>query len=261
MEGSNGVPAGDGGAHRRNGVDARWEGSLGRAILVRLRLDGPSSPDALATSLGVSRTGVLQQLRALEAAGLVTHAVERHGVGRPRHRYDVTTEAQDLFPSGYHTLAADLVDAIRAVGGDRLLDEVFASRRERLRQTIEDRLDAGERSDSVRADDGRPDGRDAVAGTAHGRPPLAPGLEARVRQLAVVQDQHGYLAEDLVGDDGLLRLRQHNCAIHQVASGEPAACRAELELYRELLHADVERETHIASGDRSCTYVIRPLED
>jgi predicted ArsR family transcriptional regulator len=256
MEVSNGVPAGDGGTHRRNGVDARWEGSLGRAILVRLRLDGPSSPDTLATNLGVSRTGVLQQLRALEAAGLVTHAVERHGVGRPRHRYDVTAEAQDLFPSGYHTLAVDLVDAIRAIGGDRLLDQVFASRRERLRQTIEDRLDAGERSDGVRAE-----GHDTVAGTARRRPPLAHGLEARVRQLAVVQDQHGYLAEDLVGDDGLLRLRQHNCAIHQVASGEPAACRAELELYRELLHADVERETHIASGDRSCTYVIRPLED
>ncbi len=41
---------------------------LRRDLLVRLRMDGPSSPDQLATRLGASRTGVLQQLRALEDA-------------------------------------------------------------------------------------------------------------------------------------------------------------------------------------------------
>ena len=43
---------------------------LRRALLMRLRHDGPSSPEQLAAHLGVSRTGVLQQLHALEAAGL-----------------------------------------------------------------------------------------------------------------------------------------------------------------------------------------------
>ena len=56
------------------------------------------SPDQLAARLGASRTGVLQQLRALEAAGLVSRQTVRHGVGRPRHLYDVTPDAQDLVP-------------------------------------------------------------------------------------------------------------------------------------------------------------------
>jgi len=72
--------------------------SLRRELVLRLRLDGPSSPDQLAERLGASRTGVLQQLRALEAANLVTRQTVRHGVGRPRHLYDVTSDAQDLFP-------------------------------------------------------------------------------------------------------------------------------------------------------------------
>ena len=62
--------------------------SLRRDLLLRLRLDGPSSPDQLAERIGASRTGVLQQLRALEAAHLVSRQTVRHGVGRPRHLYD-----------------------------------------------------------------------------------------------------------------------------------------------------------------------------
>src|SRR5215210_8517076 len=101
---------------------------LRRAILLRLRHDGPSSPDQLADRLGASRTGVLQQLRALESARLVARQTVRHGVGRPRHLYDVTADAQDLFPANYDGLAAGLLEAIVAVGGERLLEDVFQAR-------------------------------------------------------------------------------------------------------------------------------------
>jgi hypothetical protein len=50
--------------------------SLRRAILIHLRQAGPTSPDGLAAALGASRTGVLQQLHALESAQLVAHAAE-----------------------------------------------------------------------------------------------------------------------------------------------------------------------------------------
>ncbi len=202
--------------------------SLRRAILLRLRQGGPASPDRLAADLGASRTGVLQQLRALEAAALVSHATERHGVGRPRHLYDVTPEAQDLFPSNYDGLASSLLDAISEVGGTELLGRVFEARRDALAERVRRRLD--ERTG-----------------------PTAP-LRDRVRELAVLQDEQGYLAGSLVAEDGVVRLVQHNCAIHRVAQGEPAACAAELELFQDLLGVSVTRETHIPAGDRCCTY-------
>jgi predicted ArsR family transcriptional regulator len=203
--------------------------SLRRDLLLHLRLDGPSSPDQLAARLGASRTGVLQQLRALEAADLVSRQTVRHGVGRPRHLYDVTADAQDLFPSTYDALAAGLLAAIGAVGGDDLLDEVFAARRRQLGDRVRHRL--GERA------------------------PNAP-LRDRVMELAVIQAEQGYLAEASVDADGTIRLHEHNCAIYHVARATPAACAAELAMFREVLGADVVRETHIASGDRCCTYRI-----
>jgi predicted ArsR family transcriptional regulator len=214
---------------RRNG-DAPTPSSQRRAILLHLRQSGPSSPDALATALGASRTGILQQLHALEAAGLVSHAAEKHGVGRPRHVYDVTADAQGLFPTDYGGFASGLLKAIEAVGGDDLVEQVFAARQRQIGERIRRRM--GERLQD-----------DA-------------SLVARVRTLAELQDEAGYLAEAVVGGDGTLRLREHNCAIDKVARRTAAPCEAELGLFREILGENVVRESHIASGDRCCSYLI-----
>jgi predicted ArsR family transcriptional regulator len=214
----------------RRDVSTGTPSSLRRAILIHLRQAGPSSPDALAASLGASRTGILQQLHALEAAGLVNHAAEKHGVGRPRHVYDVTADAQGLFPTDYGGFASGLVKAIEAVGGEDLVEQVFAARRRQIGDRVRRRMGEQLQDDA--------------------------SLVAKVRALAVLQDEAGYLAEAVVGPDGAIRLREHNCAIDKIARRTSAPCDAELALFREILGENVVRETHIASGDRCCSYLI-----
>ncbi len=204
--------------------------TLRRDIVVLLRQVGPCSPDQLAAHLGASRTGVLQQLRALEAARLVMRRTERHGVGRPRHLYDVTPDAQDLFPSNYDGLAASLLAAIEAIGGSDLIEEVFAARRRQATGLMQRRL-------------------------AERLAPDAP-LTDRVRELATIQDELGYLARIKVDPDGTIRLVEHNCAIFEVAREHERACQAELELFGDVLGADLVRESHIAAGDRCCSYRV-----
>ena len=173
---------------------------------------------------------MLQQLHAIEEAGLVSHAAEKHGVGRPRHVYDVTPEAQGLFPTDYGGFASGLLKAIESVGGDDLVEQVFAARRRQVGDRIRRRMDE--------------------------RLPAHATLEDRVQVLAVLQAEAGYLAEAVMGEDGQLRLREHNCAIDKIARRTQAPCDAELALFRELLGPGVARESHIASGDRCCSYVI-----
>jgi predicted ArsR family transcriptional regulator len=224
----NGGPASHPGA---SGTPAAASPSvLRRGILEHLRRNGPTSPDQLAAAIGASRTGVLQQLRALEATHFVSRETVRHGVGRPRHLYDVTADAQELFPSNYDGLAAGLLAAIGEVGGESLIEQVFLARRRQIGERVRREIDE-------------------IVG------PDAPVAE-RVRALAVIQDQQGYLAEAVVSEDGVVRLREHNCAIYDVAKGEVAACDAELALFREVLGVDVVRETHIAAGDRCCSYRV-----
>ena len=173
---------------------------------------------------------MLQQLRSLEAAGLVDRRTVRHGVGRPRHLYDVTAAAQSMFPTNYEGLAAGLLTAIEAVGGEELVADVFDARRQLIASQVRRRL-----ADRLPAD--------------------AP-LQDRVRELAVIQDEQGYLSSAVVEPDGTLRIRQCNCAIYGIASVSASPCEAEIALYRDVLDAEVVRESHIASGDRSCTYRI-----
>ena len=186
-------------------------GALRREILIRLRRDGASTPDQLAVAIGASRTGVLQQLRALEATNFVSRQTIRHGVGRPRHLYDLTGDAQELFPSNYDGLAAGLLSAIGAVGGQELIEQVFQARRrqigDRVRRELEERI-----------------GADAP-------------LTERVRALAVIQDEQGYLADAvlalprpslLVGrhiDIRVRLLRLHSNALPQAGDPDAARCR------------------------------------
>jgi predicted ArsR family transcriptional regulator len=202
---------------------------LRRTILLHLRRSGRCATDAIAVSLGASRTGVAQQLRALESAGLVAKSPQHHGVGRPRNLYDVTPEAQGLFPSNYEGLAGGLLSAILEVGGERLMEDVFAARRRQAEATLRRRLEEALPSDATTAE--------------------------RVTVLARLQDEQGYLAEAIVDADGV-RLVQHNCAMHDVARGLPVACAAELDLFRGLLGPGTIREQHIGSGDRCCTYRV-----
>jgi len=210
--------------------------ALGRAILLALREGGAAGPDAIALQLGISRTSTLQRLRELEAAGLVARETLRHGVGRPRHLYDITAAAQRSLPANYDGLATTLLESIVAVGGDALLEEIFQARRRLLRERILARFDE----------------RLGPAAT----------LAEKVRELAVVQDESGYVcrAETTPANGDPLVLREHNCAILGAAAGHPAACRAELQLFEEVLGAHVVRTSHIASGDRSCAYRIEPRE-
>jgi predicted ArsR family transcriptional regulator len=214
----------------------RTSSSAQQAVLVALRRMGPTSPGDLAAEVGVNRSAVLAQLRTLEAVGLVIRSLERHGVGRPRHRYDLTDAAQSLLPSNYVALAKGLVEALEAIAEPSVVTAVFAERRRRQAAVIRARF-------TDRGLDGAP-------------------LGDRVRELAVIQDEQGYLCDCSaaggmrVEPDGAIRLRQANCAIFDVAREHPEACVAELELFDEVLGADVVREEHIFAGDRTCTYRV-----
>lgn len=225
----------------RDGGHPHTGNSTKKAILFALRREGPLSPDDLVARLGISRTAVLQQLRGLESGGLVERQSIRHGVGRPRHLYEVTPEAQAAFPSSFDRLSEGLLNAVEAVGGKAMLDEVFKARRTLLAATARQRI--------------------ADAGLADA--PLAD----RVEMLARIQDELGYLASaEIVTDpdgnaDGVVRLHEYNCAIHAIACAHPDACRCEIGWFRDVLGARVIRETHIAAGARSCTYRIEELPD
>ena len=83
-------------------------------ILTQLKTKGPAETLALAAALGISRQAALQHLERLASQGLVAHADERRGVGRPRRVWALTDKAHARFPDTHAQLTLEMLDAVRA---------------------------------------------------------------------------------------------------------------------------------------------------
>jgi len=182
----------------------------------------------VAERLGVSRQAALQTLERLAAEGLVAHATERRGVGRPRRLWSLTDKAQARFPDTHAQLTVEMLEAVREEFGEAGVERLIA-RRERAAET--------------------------AYATA-----MAPAktLEARVARLAELRAAEGYMAEWSRLPEGGWLLVENHCPICAAASACQSFCRAELTLFQMMLGPDaaVERTDHILAGARRCAYRI-----
>ena len=202
--------------------------SARQAIVMTLKKRGEATTDELAEAVGITASAVRQHLHPLAADGLVVHREERAGPGRPRHWYRLTSVAETLFPKRYGELANQLLGFVE--DSDAGLVDLAFERRRQLR--TEKAL--------VRLGD---------------RP-----FDERVRELAKILDEDGYLADCERLPDGTWLVVEHNCAVIDVARRYGQACTSELAFLRDALaDARVERVAHMIAGAHVCAYEISPL--
>ena len=80
----------------------------------------------------------------------------------------------------------------------------------------------------------------------------------RTSQLvAEFRSSQGYMAEATVLAPGVASIREHHCALREVAEQFPELCAAEQELMEELLGVPLERTCHMLTGCSSCAYTAR----
>lgn len=199
-------------------------------ILFLLKTRGPATAAALARELRITAVGARQHLARLAADGLVAHGDERQGVGRPKRHWRLTDKAAGRFPDGHAQMTAEILSAVRAVFGEPGLDRLI---RQRERETLT-RYKA------------------AMRGAA--------SLPDRVRRLAQLRSEEGYMAECQSDGDGGLLLIENHCPIFAAARLCQGLCRSELQVFRNVLgRCIVERTDHVLAGARRCAYRIAPI--
>src|SRR2546423_13531844 len=181
----------------------RASGFTRQEILTAIKVHGSMTTDELGKELGISPVAVRQHLSALEAEGYIAASVQRRGLGRPVHRYTVTSQGDETFPREYDVLANGLLDELQYVEGEAAVASLFAAKRKRTAEANRIRVS--------------------------GKP-----LAARVEEIAKMQSEAGYMAIAREDGGGFL-LTQHNCSICRVAQRHRCACDEEINLFRELL--------------------------
>src|SRR5436190_23908526 len=84
------------------------------AVLEAIKTQRRATVQSLADTLGVTAISIRHHLNSLLGEGLIKIEVERKSVGRPRHIYSLTEEAQRYFPNKYHVLVGRLLDEMKA---------------------------------------------------------------------------------------------------------------------------------------------------
>jgi predicted ArsR family transcriptional regulator len=198
-------------------------------ILFFLKTRGPATAAALAKVLRITPMGVRQHLGRLAGDGLVVHGDERRGVGRPKRHWHLTEKATLRFPDTHAQMTVEILGAAKAVFGQRGLDRLI---RQRERETLA-RYKAAMRG--------------------------ARSMTERVRRLAALRSEEGYMAECTAGPNGHLLLVENHCPVCAAAQTCQGLCRSELAVFRSVLSgAAVERTDHILAGARRCAYRIEP---
>jgi predicted ArsR family transcriptional regulator len=188
--------------------------------------------EGLARVLGISPVAVRQHLTSLEAENQVAVTVERRGLGRPSHRYDLTPSGDESFPRRYDAALTELLDELRVWQGQAAVDELTQRCRERKLLALRARM--------------------------QGR-----SLASSLSELARLENADGFMTEICSdGPDGYALIR-HNCSVCAVARSHPSlCCQGDTGLYSQLLEqATVERVSAIVEGDHTCTFSIRPLPE
>lgn len=201
-------------------------------ILYQIKRLGPQTVRSLASDLGMTTMGVRQHLRQLDEEQLTEAMPEQaQSRGRPARRWKLTRGGHGRFPDGHGKITSELIASVRDLMGESAVDQLIEKRtRDALAQY-----------------------REKLSGQHD--------LAERLRMLADLRSEEGYMAESSQLPDGTFVLMEHHCPICVAATACQGFCRSELEVFQSIFAdcATVTREDHLLHGARRCSYRLTPL--
>jgi predicted ArsR family transcriptional regulator len=208
--------------------DKKFFESTRGQIVTLLRQSGRTVED-LARALDLTDNGVRAHLAILERDGIVQQrgSVRRSsGGGKPAYVYELTQEAEGLFPKAYEPVLRRLLDVLSNQLGPEGSEALLRSVGRRLAE-----------EHSTRAD----------------------GAHARLELAVEVLNELGGLAE-LEERDGGLIIRGYSCPLAGVTPDHPEVCRMAETLIAELAGVPVHERCDRGERPRCC-FEIAPAGD
>ena len=200
-----------------------------RGQLVTLLRRAGRTVEELAQALDLTDNGVRAHLATLERDGIVRQrGSKRHGSGggKPAYIYELTPEAEELFPTAYESVLSRLLNVLAVQLGPQQSEALLRSVGRRI---------------------------------AEGQSVPADGVRDRLEAAADVLNKLGGLAE-LEERGGSFVIRGYSCPLAGVAPDHPEVCRMAETLLSEL--AGVPIYEHCDRGERPrCCFEVAPADE
>jgi predicted ArsR family transcriptional regulator len=202
-----------------------FEGTRGKVVTLLRR--GGRTVEELARELDLTDNGVRVHLATLERDGIVQQrgSVRRgSGGGKPAYVYELTSEAEGLFPKAYEPVLSQLLDVLAVQLGTEESEALLRSVGRRI---------------------------------AKGQTVPADGVRVRLEAAVGVLNELGGLAK-LEERNGSFIIRGYSCPLTAVAADHPEVCRMADTLLTELAGVPIYEHCDRGERPRCCFEVVLP---
>lgn len=209
-------------------VNQRLINALGRSqrlqIVNELKRSEGMTVKELADALDMSYMGIKQHCIEMERAGYLDHWRRPKPQGRPEMLYRLTRRCEELFPVTNNALTLEVLEAAKRLFGaqspDKVLFLIFQDKAEFYRSKTK-----------------------------------ADSLEQRVKWLARLRDNEGYMADMQAAGDGFV-INEYNSPILELVRAWPCVRRLEEQMFESVLGVPVRREEGLNGGTYRCRFII-----
>lgn len=196
--------------------------STRRQILLLLERHGKATVEDMANTIGITSMAVRLHLNTLEAEGLISKQSQRRGRGRPSQVWMLTDQAKDAMPKQYGLLADHLLEGIKQIGAEQLLQASLAAA-DTLAQHYEAQM-------------------------------VATDLGGRMVETGRILEQQGVVAEWEQSPTSGDTLHIYGCPYFRVAQHHREICSMEERLLGHLLESTMHLENCILDGADHCVF-------
>jgi predicted ArsR family transcriptional regulator len=195
-----------------------------RGQIITLIRRSSRTVDELAQALDLTDNAIRAHLATLERDGFVKQRGIRRGSGKPSYVYDLTSEAEYLFPKSYGQVLYQLLEVLK----ERMTSEEL----EDLLRTVGRRI------------------------AAKWKIPLG-DLSVRLEAAVEVLNELGGMAE-LEIREGSYAIRGYSCPLSAAVPGHPEVCRLAETLLTEIVDVPVKEQCE-RNGKVKCCFVVEKV--
>lgn len=184
--------------------------------------------EELSEFLGITKTAAKEHLLKVESQGYITYEDSKGSVGRPKRKYLLTKEGNDVFPRQYSWLSNVLLEVLSEDLGAEAVSKMMKKLGQKVAHSMEDRFSGLSTSADL------------------------------LREITKAMNELGYKASLKQTDirKGAI-LEATNCVYHNVAKAHPELCMFDIKFLENASGMNVRLETCIARGGSVCRFCLK----
>lgn len=195
-------------------------------LLFVMKKEGESTIKNIMIHFTISEIAIRRHLRELIRQGFITEKSVKQKLGRPFHKYKLTSLGHDTFPNQDNSLPLEILKDIESTLGKEAVSKVLKERKSR-------------ESDSYEAE---------LVGKT---------FDDQIEKVAEIQDKQGYMVEYSENSDGSYNIVNYNCPVYSIASSYNEICHNEKDVLQKTFpNSKVVSDSRIIDGKKNCCWTI-----